>query len=403
MRRGLVVLLLVLAACSSDKTATTTPASTASTAAPLDPSKVTARLVKVAAVDSPTAMAVRPKDDGVYVAEKTGRVRYVPQGQTANPAAPAATPVLDLSAQVSTGSEQGLLGLTFNAEGSKLYVDYTDRSGDTMVVEYLFKEALRVADPASARNLLFVDQPFANHNGGEVVFGPDGKLYVGLGDGGSGGDPGNRAQNLGTLLGKILRIDPAPGPAGKPYSIPGDNPFLERSGAMAEIWAYGLRNPWRFSWDRATHDFWVADVGQDKWEEVDVLAAGAPGGANYGWSLLEGTHRFKGDNPAGAVLPIFEYGHDQGCSVTGGFVYRGAKAPSLQGVYVYGDACTGKIWGLTQSGGKLTGQAELSLTGESADRNGGGTRFTISSFGEDAAGELYLLTLGGGVFRFDGA
>ena len=396
--RAVAALMLVAAAChSSDKTATTSPTTGAATPpAPLDPAQAKAKLVKVAEVASPTALAVRPKDDGLYLAEKTGRVRYVPKGQTGAPAAPTNTPVLDLSGQVSTGSEQGLLGITFNGEGSKLYVDYTDRSGDTQVIEYAFKDGK--ADPATARTLLSVDQPFANHNGGEVVFGPDGKLYIGLGDGGSGNDPGNRAQNLGTLLGKLLRIDPAPGPAGKPYTIPPDNPFLERSGAMPEIWMYGLRNPWRFSWDRATQDLWIADVGQNAWEEINFLAAGTPAGANFGWSLLEATHRLKGENPPGGVLPIFEYGHDQGCSVTGGYVYRGAKASSLKGVYVYGDACTGKVWGLTQAGGKLTGQAELKLDGAGGL---GGSGFSIASFGEDAAGELYLLDLAGAVYRFD--
>jgi glucose/arabinose dehydrogenase len=343
-------------------------------------------------------MAVRRGDDAIYVAEKTGRVRVIPKGQTANPGAPDPNPVLDLSGQVSGGSEQGLLGLTFSADGSKVYVDYTDTSGNTQVVEYGFANGR--ADPATRRVVLTVDQPFANHNGGEVVFGPDGKLYVGLGDGGSEGDPANRGQNLGTLLAKILRIDPTPS-NGKGYTVPPDNPFVGRSGIAPETWMYGLRNPWRFSWDRTTHDLWIADVGQDKYEEIDFLPAGSPAGDNFGWSLMEASHSYKGDNPPGGILPIFEYSHSAtgGCSVTGGSVYRGTKVPTLQGVYVYGDACSGAVWGLTQAGGKVTGQAELNLGGESMKTSG----YSISSFGEDAAGELYLLNLAGGVYRFQAA
>ena len=405
-----LVLAVLAAACRGDKPAGPPPASSgattpggsgAETGGPAaDPAAVKAKLLKVAGVDSPTAMAVRANDDAIYVAEKTGRVRVVPKGQTASPGAVAAAPVLDLSSQVSTGSEQGLLGLTFSADGNKLYVDYTDAKGNTQVVEYGFANGK--ADLGSRRVVLSVDQPFSNHNGGEVVFGPDGKLYIGLGDGGSEGDPANRAQNLGDLLGKLLRIDPAPS-GGTAYTVPADNPFVGRSGARPEVWMYGLRNPWRFTWDRITHDLWIADVGQDKWEEIDFLAAGSPSGANFGWSLMEATHKFKGDNPPGAVLPIFEYGHTGGaCSVTGGYVYRGSKVATLKGVYVYGDACSGAVWGLTQSGGKVTGQAALQLGGAnpSAARGSG---YSISSFGEDSAGELYLLDLGGAVYRFEAA
>jgi len=321
----------------------------------------------------------------------------VPKGQTASPGAVAAAPVLDLSGQVSSGSEQGLLGLTFSADGSKLYVDYTDTAGNTQVVEYRFANGK--ADVGSRRVVLSVEQPFANHNGGEVGFGPDGKLYIGLGDGGSEGDPANRGQNLGVLLGKLLRIDPAPS-GGQPYTIPADNPFVGRTGVRPEVWMFGLRNPWRFSWDRTTHDLWIADVGQDKYEEIDFLAAGSPSGANFGWSLMEATHKFKGDNPDGAILPIFEYTHSGGaCSVTGGYVYRGTKVSTLKGVYVYGDACSGAVWGLTQAGGKVSGQAELHLGGVDASARASG--YSISSFGEDGAGELYLLSLGGAVYRFE--
>ncbi|MGH9224065.1 MAG: PQQ-dependent sugar dehydrogenase [Acidimicrobiales bacterium] len=410
-RRGaLFALLLLTATACSDGDGTSSGTTSAagggggggsggtSASAPADLDKASFKLTKVADLQSPVAMAVRPDDDSIYVAEKGGRVRRIARGQTANPGGVDGTAVLDLSGQVSTGGEQGLLGLTFSPDGSKLYVDYTDRAGDTRVVEYAFRDGR--ADTSTARELLFVDQPFANHNGGEVVFGPDGKLYIGLGDGGSGNDPGNRAQNLGDLLGKILRIDPAPS-GGAPYTVPPDNPFASgQNGAKREVWMFGLRNPWRFSWDRQTKDLWIGDVGQNAVEEVSFLAGGMPGGTNFGWSQVEGSRRVKGANPDGAVLPIHEYEHDQGCSVTGGYVYRGTKVPSLRGVYLYGDACSGRIWGLVQQDGKQTGNREL--VGEDDPATGGGS-FSISSFGEDSAGELYVLNLAGSLLRFEPA
>ena len=403
-----VAVLTLATACSGDgdgdgsgSTSATTAAGQgppATSAAPADLEKAAFKLVKVAELSSPLAMAVRPNDDSIYVAEKGGRVRRIARGQTATPGGVDGTSVLDLTSQVSSGGEQGLLGLTFSPDGSKLYVDYTDRSGDTRVVEYAFRDGR--ADPSTARELLFVDQPFANHNGGEVVFGPDGKLYIGLGDGGSGNDPQNRAQNKGDLLGKILRIDPAPS-GGLPYTVPPDNPFASgQDGAKREVWMYGLRNPWRFSWDRETKDLWIGDVGQNAVEEVSFLAGAQPAGTNFGWSQVEGSRRVKGANPDGAVLPIHEYGHDQGCSVTGGYVYRGSKVPSLRGIYVFGDACSGRVWGLVQAGGKQTGHREL--VGEDDPATGGGN-FSIASFGEDSAGELYILNLAGTVLRFEAA
>jgi glucose/arabinose dehydrogenase len=340
-------------------------------------------------------MAVRAGDDAIYVAEKTGRVRRVPAGQSSQPGLPDPTPVLDIRGEVSRGGEQGLLGLTFSPDGTKLYVDYTDSNGDTRVVEYVF--AGGKADPGTRRELLFVDQPFANHNGGEVAFGPDGKLYVGLGDGGGQRDPDERGQDLSTFLAKILRIDPAPS-GDQPYTVPADNPFVERAGARPETWVWGMRNPWRFSWDRQTGDLWIGDVGQDDWEEVDFLPAGQASGKNLGWSDMDSRHRLHGDNPAGAVLPIVEYPHDDGsCAVTGGYVYRGTKVPALTGAYVYGDSCSGKLWGLVQRDGKPGDQRQLTLTGGSSDG------YSISSFGEDAAGELYLLDLSSGLYRFEPA
>jgi glucose/arabinose dehydrogenase len=273
-------------------------------------------------------MAVRAGDPTLYVAEKVGRVRAI-RGDGVDP-----RPVLDLSGQISLGGEQGLLGLAFSPDGRFLYVNYTDPAGDTHVTEFAMGN--RSVDLASRRDVLFVDQPFSNHNGGNLVFGPDGYLYLGLGDGGSAGDPLGNAQSLGTLLGKMLRIDPRPG-GGRPYRIPEDNPFVDREGARPEIWAYGLRNPWRYSFDRNTGDLWIGDVGQSAREEIDLQAAQSAGGENYGWDRLEGTLRFEGSAPPNAVPPVFEYGRDQGGTVIGGYVYRGRDIPGLNGTYLFGD------------------------------------------------------------------
>jgi glucose/arabinose dehydrogenase len=343
---------------------------------------VKVRLQPIANLDNPLALGVRPGDDALYVAQKGGQVRVVTHGQGGGDPSLMASPLLDLSGQVSTGGEQGLLGLAFSPDGTKLYVDYTDRAGDTQVVEYGFGAG--AVDLGSRRQVLTVKQPYSNHNGGEVAFGPDGLLYVGLGDGGSEYDPDNIGQNLGTLLAKILRIDPRPS-GGQGYTVPADNPLVGRAGVRPETYAWGLRNPWRFSWDRRTGDLWIGDVGQDKWEEIDERAPGTAAGANFGWSLMDGMHRFKGTNPPGGVLPIFEYGHDQGCAVTGGFVYRGGRIAPLVGAYVFGDYCSGRVWGLAQAGGKLSAQRQLDV----------GQRQPILSFGEDAAGELYVLRSAG--------
>lgn len=332
----------------------------------------------VARAEQPVAM--EPVASGVtFVAEKTGRVRVL-RGATMDPA-----PVLDLSGEVSTGSEQGLLGLAVSPDRSRLYVDFTDRAGDTRVREYpLHGESV---DTAGARDVLRVEQPFDNHNGGDLSFGPDGMLYIALGDGGSGGDPQGNGQSLGTLLGKILRID-ARASGGAAYTIPPGNPFAGRRGARPEIWAYGLRNPWRLSFDAATGDMWIGDVGQNAWEEVDVAPAGSRAGANYGWNRLEGTHTFSGSPPAGAVPPVYEYPTSSGCAVTGGFVYRGAGSPAMRGVYVFGDFCNGRIQGLVRTS---EGRADHADLGAKVDQ--------LSSFGVDADGELYALSLGGQILR----
>jgi glucose/arabinose dehydrogenase len=343
------------------------------------------RLTRIASLSQPEAMAVRAGDSALYIAEKRGRVRAVRNG-TVDP-----TPVLDISADVSTGTEQGLLGLAFSPDGARLYVDYTDTSGDTRIVEYTM--AGGQVDPASRRELLFVDQPSATDNGGGILFGPDGRLWIGMGDGATGGDPADNAQNLGSLLGKLLRIDPAPGPNGTPYSIPSDNPFAGGGAGRPEIWAYGLRNPVRFSFDRATGDLWIGDMGQSAREEVDFQPAGARGGQNYGWSRLEGTRPFQGAAPANAVPPIYDYAHAAGnCGITGGYVYRGSRIPGLVGAYVFSDYCAGQIRALRQSGGQVVDERVFSAT----------TRL-VTSFGQDAAGDLYALSLDGGVYRIDAA
>ncbi len=331
-------------------------------------------------VEQPLAIAIRPGDPSLYIAEKTGRVVAIRDGRVTG------RPVLDLSDDVSLGGEQGLLGLAFSPDGQYLYVNYTDVEGDTRIVGYAMHGDR--ANRSSRRQVLFVAQPFDNHNGGDLVFGPDGDLYVGLGDGGSGGDPHGNGQSLGTLLGKMLRVRPTPtGP--EPYRVPADNPFAGDPGARPEIWAYGLRNPWRYSFDRATGDLWIADVGQSAWEEIDRLPAGSPGGANLGWNLLEGTHRYAGAAPAGAVPPVYEYSHATGgCVVIGGDVYRGSAIPALVGDYVFADFCEGTLQALRlQPDGSVTHQPlGVSLP-------------NVSSFGAGPDGELYVTSLDGGVYR----
>jgi glucose/arabinose dehydrogenase len=395
-----LALVLVGAACSGDGApdrrvappattgATTTTAAPETTTEPTAPPEPDLGAVRVqlttlaSGLDQPLALAVRRGDAALYVAEKTGRIRVVRDGRL-DP-----EPYLDLSSEVSGGSEQGLLGLAFDPSGERLVVDYTDRSGDTHVDEYALRGGR--PDPASRRRILFVRQPYRNHNGGQVTFGPDGMLYIGLGDGGSGGDPQGNAQNLSTLLGSILRVDPS---RGDPYAVPGDNPFVGRRGAAGEIWQYGLRNPWRFSFDRDTGDLWIGDVGQNAWEEIDFAPSGEVG-VNWGWNLREGTHRFAGERPAGARDPIHEYPNpDDGVAVTGGYVYRGEAVPALRGVYVYADYSKGDLVGIVERDGRAVEVRSLGV-------NSG----TVSSFGEDAAGELYVCDLSGGrLLRVDPA
>lgn len=313
----------------------------------------------------------------LFVVEKPGRVWVLQDGQRQP------EPFLDITDRVrSRESERGLLSIAFHPDyevNGRFFVDYTDRKGNTVVAEYRVSDDPNRADPSSERVLLYIEQPAANHNGGQLQFGPDGYLYIGMGDGGNAGDPWGNAQNLGVLLGKMLRIDVD---AGAPYGIPADNPFLDKAGARPEIWAYGLRNPWRFSFDRATGDLYIADVGQNKWEEVDVAFAPDPGGQNYGWDVMEGFHCFEpaeGCDPTGLTLPVLEYGHDVGCSITGGYVYRGRKYRDLQGTYFFSDYCTGRLWGMRPLEGGWQ-WAEFLATG-----------LNVSTFGEDEEGEIYVL------------
>lgn len=329
----------------------------------------------------------------LFVVEQGGLIRVIKDG------AVLAEPFLDVSALISPAArgndytERGLLGLAFHPDYAKnglFYINYTDASGNTVVARYaVLSDNPDRADPASALPLLYVPQPYSNHNGGHMAFGPDGYLYISLGDGGSGGDPQGNGQNLGTLLGKILRIDVN---AGEGYAIPPDNPFVDRTDARPEIWAWGLRNVWRFSFDRETGDLYLADVGQNRWEEINFQPATSRGGENYGWNAYEGTHVYSGQAPASeVVMPVLEYEHTNGwCSVTGGFVYRGERISALQGYYLYGDWCTGTVWAARPGDGGAW-QASIALEAERQ----------ISSFGEDEAGELYLVDYGGAVLRFE--
>ena len=351
----------------------------------------------VSGVDRPVYLA--EPDDGtgrLFVVEQPGRIGIVEDG------ALAPEPFLDITDRVeSGGSEQGLLSVAFHpdfAENGEFFVGYTARSdegaGDNTVSRFRVSAAdPDRADAASEEVLLAIEDPYPNHNGGLVAFGPDGYLYAGLGDGGAGGDPEGNAQNPETLLGNILRIDVNDADPGLPYAIPDDNPYADGAGGRPEIWASGLRNPWRFSFDRETGDLWIADVGQNWIEEVDFQAADDPGGANYGWNVLEGTSCYADDecNPEPFVAPVAEYTHDFGCSVTGGYVYRGGEIEALDGVYLYGDYCSGLVWGLEpdEAGGWRTlGPME--------------TELNISSFAEDLSGNVYLLALDGTVFRLSG-
>ncbi|HOA24928.1 MAG: PQQ-dependent sugar dehydrogenase [Aggregatilineales bacterium] len=319
----------------------------------------------------------------LFVVEKDGTIRIIQDGQLLP------QPFLDITDRVgSSGSEQGLLGLAFHPEYAStgfFFVNYTDAAGNTVVSRFRVTEDPNRADPASEEVVLTQEQPASNHNGGHLAFGPDGYLYIGLGDGGGAGDVFGQGQNPHTWLGSMLRIDVDT----LPYSVPPDNPFVGTSDGADEVWAYGLRNPWRYSFDRATNNLYIADVGQNVYEEVNVQPAGSTGGENYGWPIMEGLHCYPEGvscDGSGFVQPIAEYSHEFGCSITGGYVYRGEAFPAMQGVYFYGDFCSGIIWGLAVEG---------SMSGESMQL--ADTDTWIASFGEDEAGELYLADMGGGM------
>ena len=369
-------------AAAATTAAGTTAADTTAAARPnLDAVRVA--LTEIGTFEEPVALVDRRGT--LHVAEKTGRVLALTQGEP--------RVVLDMTDLTRSSGEQGLLGLAFSPDGALMYVSYTDTDGDSRVDEYVMEGD--EADPASRREILFLDQPYPNHNGGHVAFGPDGLLYLGYGDGGSGGDPQRYGQDPGTWLGKLLRIDPRPS-GGQPYTIPPDNPFADGSLALPEIWSTGLRNPWRFSFDPATGDLWIGDVGQNAVEEIDLVPAadGAGRGTNFGWSAFEGSEPFNDDEDApDQWAPIYEYRHsDGGCSVTGGVVYRGSAIPALRGAYLFGDYCSPGVVALVVDGGQV---ADAALIAEDPGR--------ISSFGTDAGGEVYVLSLSGPVYRVDPA
>ncbi|MFW6184111.1 MAG: PQQ-dependent sugar dehydrogenase [Chloroflexota bacterium] len=438
LRVTLFILLLLLAACQDEgppeqdqptpplgptlttepaATATSAPAPTATSAdvdeeeatAPPSPTAApteTAAPTATAQADGERATGVRlapvvsgleqptylthAGDERLFVTEQIGRIRIIEDGQLAP------EPFLDISDRVGlNANEQGLLSVAFHpnyGDNGYFYVNYTDNNGDTVISRFQTGPEAGQADAASEMVLLNVDQPYGNHNGGQLTFGPDGYLYVGMGDGGSGGDPQNHGQNPDTLLGALLRLDVEHGDDA-PYAIPPDNPYAGGEGGRAEVWAIGLRNPWRFSFDRQTGDLFVADVGQNQYEEVNFVPAGQGGGVNYGWNIMEGVHCYGDQNcdQEGLLLPVVEYSHPQGgCSVTGGYVYRGQQYPQLAGNYFFADYCSGMVWSLfpgAEGQWQWNEQAVVTVDGNP------------TSFGQDAAGELYIVDHGGAIYQ----
>jgi len=368
------------------------PAPTATQEATAPPAAATARgvrLRRIGSFDAPVFVTSPPGDRSrQFVVEQGGRVMVVRDGRKLG------TPFLDIRGQVTAGGEQGLLSLAFApdyAESGRFYVYFTDGAGDQRIVEYRRRDADR-ADPGSARLVLRMADSESNHNGGLLLFGPDDLLYVGTGDGGGGGDrhgPRGNAQNLGSLLGKILRIDPR-SRAGRPYTVPDSNPFVGRSGARGEVYSYGLRNPWRFSFDRATGDLAIGDVGQNEYEEISFVRRGKGRGANFGWRPFEGRARYTaGERAPGHVRPVIVRKHSDGnCSITGGVVVRDPRLGGLRGRYVFGDYCKGRIESARLSPGRARGVRRTSLRVSS-----------LSSFGEDAEGRVYATSLDGPMYR----
>ncbi len=381
-RLSVSLLALATFSCGGPEGAGTTPAPQ-----PEEPLQLALEQV-VTGLTNPVDLQEAPDGSGrLFVVEQQGTIRVIQDELLVS------TPFLDITDRVSFSGEMGLLGLAFHpdfAQNRRFFVNYTSTAGTlhSVIAEYLAAAAdPNLADPGESV-VLTVDQPFANHNGGQLAFGPDGYLYIALGDGGGAGDPSGNGQNLSTLLGKLLRIDVD---SASPYAVPADNPFVGQAGA-GEIWAYGLRNPWRFSFDRLTGQLFLGDVGQGDFEEVDVIT---PGG-NFGWNIMEGNHCYPPPSDTcdmtGLTLPIAEYSHDEGRSITGGFVYRGPLIAQLRGTYVFGDFVGGNIWGLDEeSPGVWTRSLLLA------------TSLSINSFGQDGAGELYVLDYNGAVFRLRAA
>ena len=367
-------------------------------AAAFDPTKVDVALslVNGGFVDPVLVTNAGDGSGRLFVVEQAGRIRIIDGGTLL------ATPFLDLRGAISSGGERGLLGLAFHpnfATHPYIYVNFTDRNGNTAINRYRVSADPNVVDRASGGRILTISQPYANHNGGNLAFGPDGYLYIGMGDGGSAGDPGGRAQNLNSLLGKMLRIDVDHTSGTKHYRAPATNPYVGKPG-LDEIWSRGLRNPWRWSFDPPTGQLWIADVGQSRWEEIDrslrVGTTPAARGANFGWNVMEGRACYKpatGCSTSGKKLPLVTYGHsvagDDNCSVTGGYVYRGSASPVLVGGYLFGDFCSGRIWLLSA----MTSTPATVVLVRDATAT---PHLAISSFGRDEAGELYVCDLSGG-------
>lgn len=337
----------------------------------------------------PIGITAPPDGTGrLFVAAQNGKIWVVGADGSVLP-----DPMLDISGLISTGFEQGLLGLATHPNfptDPRIFMNYTNTEGDSIVASAELDQGdPNRLDPTTLTKLLFVDQPFENHNGGSVQFGPDGDLYLSFGDGGSGGDPRGNGQNLQRLLGKILRIDVSGDASTGPYRIPSDNPYAS-GGGEPEIWLWGLRNPWRISFDRSTGDLWIGDVGQETWEEIDVARQGK-GNLNFGWNVMEGSHCFNHRTCAsgGLTFPVSDYGRDLGCTVIGGYVYRGTKTPFLDGAYVFADYCSGRILALDAASDGLTPPVQV----------GTGPEGQISAFGESADGELFVTTLDGNVWR----
>ena len=367
-------------------TATETPAPTDTPTPEPDVSALNLELEMVADGLKQPVLATHAGDGSgrLFIVEKGGTILTL-GGDGAQP-----QPFLDITGRVgSSSSEQGLLGLAFDpdfAATGRFFVYYTDRNGDTVIARFQASDDRATGEPDSEVALLTQDQPAGNHNGGMLAFGPDGYLYAGLGDGGGAGDRYGNGQNLESILGTLIRIDVS----GDEAIVPADNPFVGQEGARPEIWAYGLRNPWRFSFDRVTGDLWIADVGQNQWEEINFQPAGDAGGENYGWPITEGTHCYGSDtcDTAGLTMPVAEYEHGPGCSVSGGYVYRGAQQPAMQGIYFYGDYCSGQIWGLAAGADGQWQDAQL-LDSDAQ----------ISAFGETESGELLVVDYGGTIYR----